>query len=270
MCQSFLGTKTQPNRGAGDLVAAMRRTVGALFSSLDGSFPLWSTIAASQPVTAGGENALHVTLTTTIPASPEEIYRAWLDSLAHSKMTGGAANMSEQIGAEVSALGRLYQRPQSRIGPGRAHRAVVAHSEFAERAWQLGDHDPAPGGRRGDFVDARARQCAGRTAELRGERLARELFRADGGLFYRAQARTAATSPAKAAPKTAPKRATKTAHSTKRAAGAKSKRASPRAKASPSKRKSKGRGKTRRAAAAAPARKRAKLAKNKPGRGKGR
>ncbi len=43
------------------------------------------------------------TLTTTIPASPEEIYQAWLDSLAHSEMTGGAANMSEQIGAEVSA-----------------------------------------------------------------------------------------------------------------------------------------------------------------------
>ena len=46
------------------------------------------------------------TLTTTIPASPEEIYRAWLDSLAHSEMTGGAANMSEQLGAEVSRPNR--------------------------------------------------------------------------------------------------------------------------------------------------------------------
>jgi hypothetical protein len=54
VCQSFLGTKTQPNRSAGDVVAAMRRTVGALFSSLDGNFPLWSTIAASQPVTTFG------------------------------------------------------------------------------------------------------------------------------------------------------------------------------------------------------------------------
>jgi hypothetical protein len=80
----------------------------------------------------------------------------------------------------------------------------------------------------------------------------------------------AETSAAKAAPKTAPKRATKTARNAKRAAGAKSKRAAPRAKASPSKRKGKGRGKTRRAAAAAPARKRAKPAKNKSGRGKGR
>jgi hypothetical protein len=50
VCQSFLGTKAQPDRSASDLVAAMRRTVGALFSSLDSNFPLWSTIAGSQPV----------------------------------------------------------------------------------------------------------------------------------------------------------------------------------------------------------------------------
>jgi hypothetical protein len=50
VCQSFLGPKAQPDRSASDLVAAMRQTVGALFSSLDSSFPLWSTIAGSQPV----------------------------------------------------------------------------------------------------------------------------------------------------------------------------------------------------------------------------
>jgi glucosylglycerate synthase len=50
VCQSFLGTKAQPNRSASDVVAAMRRTVGALFSLLDSNVPLWSTIAGSQPV----------------------------------------------------------------------------------------------------------------------------------------------------------------------------------------------------------------------------
>jgi hypothetical protein len=50
VCQSFLGTKAQTNRTASDVVAAMRRTVGALFSSLDSNFPLWSTIEGSQPV----------------------------------------------------------------------------------------------------------------------------------------------------------------------------------------------------------------------------
>ena len=54
VCQSFLGPKAQPDRSASDLVAAMRRTVGALFSSLDSNFPLWSTIAGSQPVTTLG------------------------------------------------------------------------------------------------------------------------------------------------------------------------------------------------------------------------
>ena len=43
------------------------------------------------------------TLTTLIPASPQEIYEAWLDSVTHSEMTGSGASMSDEIGAEVSA-----------------------------------------------------------------------------------------------------------------------------------------------------------------------
>jgi uncharacterized protein YndB with AHSA1/START domain len=43
------------------------------------------------------------TLTTTIPASPQEIYEAWLDSVVHSEMTGGEASMSDATGARVSA-----------------------------------------------------------------------------------------------------------------------------------------------------------------------
>lgn len=49
--QSFLGTKETPARGAaGDLVAVMRRTVGALFFSMDKNFPAWSTITGSEPI----------------------------------------------------------------------------------------------------------------------------------------------------------------------------------------------------------------------------
>src|SRR6266403_4436499 len=59
VCQSFLGPKAQPDRSASDLVAAMRRTVGALFSSLDSNFPLWSTISGSQPVpTLGAQSEI--------------------------------------------------------------------------------------------------------------------------------------------------------------------------------------------------------------------
>lgn len=43
------------------------------------------------------------TLTSILPASAQEIYDAWLDSLAHSAMTGGEATTSDEIGAEVSA-----------------------------------------------------------------------------------------------------------------------------------------------------------------------
>lgn len=43
------------------------------------------------------------TLTSIIPATPQEIYQAWLDSEAHTEMTGAEAVMSDEVGAEVSA-----------------------------------------------------------------------------------------------------------------------------------------------------------------------
>jgi hypothetical protein len=50
VCQSFVGAKQPSSRGAHDMVAVMRRTVGALFASLDGKFPIWSTVSGSQAV----------------------------------------------------------------------------------------------------------------------------------------------------------------------------------------------------------------------------
>ena len=38
-----------------------------------------------------------------IPASPEEIYEAWLDSEEHSRMTGGQANVSSNVGDTFEA-----------------------------------------------------------------------------------------------------------------------------------------------------------------------
>ena len=72
------------------------------------------------------------TLTTTIPASPEEIYQAWLDSLAHSEMTGGAANMSEQIGAEVSAWDGYISGRNLELVPGERIVQSWRTSEFAD------------------------------------------------------------------------------------------------------------------------------------------
>jgi uncharacterized protein YndB with AHSA1/START domain len=42
-------------------------------------------------------------LTRIIPATPLDVYEAWLDSEAHSQMTGAEARMSDKIGAVFSA-----------------------------------------------------------------------------------------------------------------------------------------------------------------------
>jgi uncharacterized protein YndB with AHSA1/START domain len=45
-----------------------------------------------------------ITVSDVIPATPAEIYAAWLDSVAHAAMTGGgAAQASSEVGAEHSA-----------------------------------------------------------------------------------------------------------------------------------------------------------------------
>jgi len=54
VCQSFLGTKAPSPRGAHDVVSVMRRTAGALFSSLDSNFPVWSVISGSENVPTFG------------------------------------------------------------------------------------------------------------------------------------------------------------------------------------------------------------------------
>jgi len=54
VCQSFLGTKPPSPRNAHDVVGVMRRTAGALFSSLDSNYPVWSAISGSEDVPTFG------------------------------------------------------------------------------------------------------------------------------------------------------------------------------------------------------------------------
>jgi activator of HSP90 ATPase len=42
-------------------------------------------------------------LACTLPAAPEAVYDAWLDSAAHTAMTGGAAKISKRVGGAYSA-----------------------------------------------------------------------------------------------------------------------------------------------------------------------
>ncbi|MFI5117497.1 MAG: hypothetical protein ACHP8B_12460 [Terriglobales bacterium] len=54
ICQSFLGDKDHIERRGADLVPALRQTAGALFSVLEADFPVWSSVAGSQPVPTTG------------------------------------------------------------------------------------------------------------------------------------------------------------------------------------------------------------------------
>jgi len=58
------------------------------------------------------------TLTATIPASAQEIYDAWLDSEAHTEMTGGEAAMSDEVGAEVVEWGGYITGRNLELIPG--------------------------------------------------------------------------------------------------------------------------------------------------------
>ena len=47
--------------------------------------------------------AIEFMVSTLIPASPEEIYTAWLSSEGHAEMTGGSASISSEVGGEFEA-----------------------------------------------------------------------------------------------------------------------------------------------------------------------
>jgi len=71
------------------------------------------------------------TLTTTLPASAQEIYDAWLDSLAHSEMTGGAATSADdEAGArpQGTAIEPLQLRKEGERGNLRFHAAALIGS----------------------------------------------------------------------------------------------------------------------------------------------
>ncbi|WP_299124946.1 SRPBCC domain-containing protein [uncultured Winogradskyella sp.] len=46
---------------------------------------------------------MEFTLTTNIKATPKQIYKSWLSTQRHSKMTGGAAFVSDKVGDTFTA-----------------------------------------------------------------------------------------------------------------------------------------------------------------------
>ncbi len=217
------------------------------------------------------------TLTTTIPASPQEIYEAWLDSLGHSEMTGGEATMSDEIGAEVSAWDGYISGRNLELVPGERIVQSWRSTEFGDEhedsvitvlLEETGDgtlltieHSNVPdehrsyeeGGWQSNYFEPMVAYFAERKRGTAGA----------------SSTPAVSKSAAKGSGKSPPKRAAKSARKAKPAVGAKSKRAAPPAKASPKKRKSKSKGKIRRTVLASTARKRAKpTTRRKSGRGK--
>lgn len=59
------------------------------------------------------------TLTDVIPATPQQIYDAWLDSRGHSRMTGSKAKAAPTEGAAFTAWGGYIKGRNLALEPGR-------------------------------------------------------------------------------------------------------------------------------------------------------
>ena len=223
------------------------------------------------------------TLTTIIPASPEDVYQAWLDSVGRSEMTGGAASMSAEVGAEVSAWDGYISGRNIELVPGERIVQSWRTQEFTDEhgdsvvtvVLQEVDEGTLLTLVHGNVPEEQTSYQEGGWQQNYFEPMVAYFAeRNEAAAATPAAEATRKTSPQKApktAPKTGAKRAAKTPRGAKGAAArTKSKRTAPPARASASKRKRKGQAKTRRAVIAPPARKRGKPAKRKFGRGRRR
>lgn len=63
--------------------------------------------------------ALEFEVSAVIPATRDELYAAWLDSAAHTAMTGGQANVSAGVGDYFDAWDGYIQGRNLELLPGR-------------------------------------------------------------------------------------------------------------------------------------------------------
>jgi len=77
--------------------------------------------------------AIEFTVSTILNASPEEIYTAWMSSEGHTRMTGGQAAITPQVGATFDAWDGYIQGRNLELEPGRRIVQSWRTSEFAEQ-----------------------------------------------------------------------------------------------------------------------------------------
>lgn len=62
--------------------------------------------------------SIDFTVSDTIPAAPQALYDAWLNSESHTAMTGGAAHVSAEIGGSFDAWDGYISGTNLELGPG--------------------------------------------------------------------------------------------------------------------------------------------------------
>jgi len=72
------------------------------------------------------------TVSAVLPASPQEVYDAWLDSKEHSAMTGGTARISARVGTDFEAWDGYIQGRNLELEVGRRIVQSWRTSEFAQ------------------------------------------------------------------------------------------------------------------------------------------
>jgi uncharacterized protein YndB with AHSA1/START domain len=221
------------------------------------------------------------TLTAIIPASPADVYQAWLDSIGHSEMTGGEAEMSDQVGAEVSAWDGYISGRNLELVPGERIVQSWRTSEFGDEhedsvitivLQEVGggtlltlEHSNVPDEQRSYEEDGWQSNYFEPMVAYFSER---KEGVAEPAPKEKPQRNAAKKSAAKASAKKAAKRPAKSARKAKRTVRAEPKRAASRAKPSPKKSKSKIKPKAR--STTTTARRSAKPRARKSGRGKQR
>lgn len=62
--------------------------------------------------------SIEFTVSDIVPAPPQDLYDAWLDSEGHTAMTGGAAHVSAEAGGSFDAWDGYISGTNLELGPG--------------------------------------------------------------------------------------------------------------------------------------------------------
>ena len=77
--------------------------------------------------------AIEFVVSTLLPATPEEVYNAWLSSKGHAAMTGSPANVSGVVGGEFDAWDGYIHGKNLELVPAKRIVQSWRTSEFSEK-----------------------------------------------------------------------------------------------------------------------------------------